>query len=238
MADAPEPLLEVRDQVVLKDAGRGVVSRVAPAWTTTAGASSMNAWTTGSHPTRSSRGRLRSARSAGRRGATARAHTSAAWCRISKTSSSRWSERRPSSAAGGSVSSLSCLSGTPAWSISYSELRLGSCTRATARRGFSAARSRGAFQRRGSRIEEGSHHRFLDLDAHRPDPGAWEKYGRHQHSSSGIVDGNKLQSAFRSSLDRLQGRERDDGSNVLEFSMLAHKLWSVLNLEAWARQWS
>ena len=32
--------------------------------------------------------------------------------------------------------------------------------------------------------------------------------------------------------------ERDDGSNVLGFSMLAHKLWSVLNLEAWARQWS
>jgi asparagine synthetase B (glutamine-hydrolysing) len=70
-------------------------------------------------------------------------------------------------------------------------------------------------------------------------PGAWEKYGGAPTlSSSGIVDGKKLQSAFRSSLDRLQGRERGDGSNVLEFSMLAHKLWSVLNLEAWARQWS
>jgi asparagine synthetase B (glutamine-hydrolysing) len=70
-------------------------------------------------------------------------------------------------------------------------------------------------------------------------PGAWEKYGGAPTlSSSGIVDGNELQSAFRSSLDRLQGRERGGGSNVLEFSMLAHKLWSVLNLEAWARQWS
>jgi asparagine synthetase B (glutamine-hydrolysing) len=70
-------------------------------------------------------------------------------------------------------------------------------------------------------------------------PGAWEKYGGAPTlSSSGIVDVNKLQSAFRSSLDRLQGRERGGGSNVLEFSMLAHKLWSVLNLEAWARQWN
>ena len=70
-------------------------------------------------------------------------------------------------------------------------------------------------------------------------PHAWQKYrGAPTLSSSGIVDGNALESAFRSSLDRLQGRERGDGSNVLEFSMLAHKLWSVLNLEAWARQWS
>lgn len=71
-------------------------------------------------------------------------------------------------------------------------------------------------------------------------PRAWEEYrGAPTLSSSGIVDENELQSAFRSSLDRLQGREkRGDGSNVLEFSMLAHKLWSVLNLEAWARQWS
>jgi asparagine synthetase B (glutamine-hydrolysing) len=70
-------------------------------------------------------------------------------------------------------------------------------------------------------------------------PRAWEEYqGAPTLSSSGIVDGNALQSAFRSSLNRLQGRERGDGSSVLEFSMLAHKLWSVLNLEAWARQWS
>ena len=74
------------------------------------------------------------------------------------------------------------------------------------------------------------------LTAQIPAPG--RNMGAPTLSSSGIVDGNKLQSAFRSSLDRLQGRERDDGSNVLEFSMLAHKLWSVLNLEAWARQWS
>ena len=70
-------------------------------------------------------------------------------------------------------------------------------------------------------------------------PRAWQEYGGASTlSSSGIVDGKSLQSAFRSSVDRLQGRDSGDGSNVLEFSMLAHKLWSVLNLEAWARQWS
>lgn len=68
-------------------------------------------------------------------------------------------------------------------------------------------------------------------------PRAWESYrGAPILSASGIVDEAALQSAFRSSLVQLQGR--GDGSNVLEFSMLAHKLWSVLNLEAWARQWT
>jgi asparagine synthetase B (glutamine-hydrolysing) len=69
-------------------------------------------------------------------------------------------------------------------------------------------------------------------------PRAWEEYhGAPRLSESGIVDGIALQSAFRSSLRKLQGRERGDESNVSEFSMLGHKLWSVLNLEAWARQW-
>ena len=70
-------------------------------------------------------------------------------------------------------------------------------------------------------------------------PRAWEEYqGAPILSASGIVDETALQSAFRTSLVKLQGRERGDDSNVLEFSMLAHKLWSVLNLEAWARQWT
>jgi len=70
-------------------------------------------------------------------------------------------------------------------------------------------------------------------------PRAWEEYhGAPRLSASGIVDETALQSAFRTSLMKLQGRERGDDSNVLEFSMLAHKLWSVLNLEAWARQWT
>jgi hypothetical protein len=70
-------------------------------------------------------------------------------------------------------------------------------------------------------------------------PRAWAEYeGAPILSASGIVDETKLQSAYRSSRRKLQGRERGDGSNVLEFSALAHKLWSVLNLEAWARQWS
>jgi len=70
-------------------------------------------------------------------------------------------------------------------------------------------------------------------------PRAWEEYhGAPILSASGIVDETALQSAFRTSLLKLQGRERGDDSNVLEFSMLAHKLWSVLNLEAWARQWT
>jgi asparagine synthetase B (glutamine-hydrolysing) len=70
-------------------------------------------------------------------------------------------------------------------------------------------------------------------------PRAWEEYhGAPILSASGIVDETALQSAFRTSLMKLQGRERGDESNVLEFSMLAHKLWSVLNLEAWARQWT
>jgi len=70
-------------------------------------------------------------------------------------------------------------------------------------------------------------------------PRAWEEYeGAPILSASGIVDETELQSAYQSSRRKLQGRERGDGSNVLEFSALAHKLWSVLNLEAWARQWS
>jgi hypothetical protein len=70
-------------------------------------------------------------------------------------------------------------------------------------------------------------------------PRAWAEYeGAPILSASGIVDETKLQSAYRSSRRKLQGRERGGGSNVLEFSALAHKLWSVLNLEAWARQWS
>jgi hypothetical protein len=70
-------------------------------------------------------------------------------------------------------------------------------------------------------------------------PRAWEEYeGAPILSASGIVDETELQSAYRSSRRKLQGRERGDGSNVLEFSALAHKLWSVLNLEAWARQWT
>ena len=70
-------------------------------------------------------------------------------------------------------------------------------------------------------------------------PRAWEEYqGAPILSASGIVDETALQSAFRTSLVKLQGRERGDDSKVLEFSMLAHKLWSVLNLEAWARQWT
>lgn len=70
-------------------------------------------------------------------------------------------------------------------------------------------------------------------------PRAWEEYeGAPILSASGIVDETELQSAYQSSRRKLQGRERGDGSNVLEFSALAHKLWSVLNLEAWARQWT
>jgi asparagine synthetase B (glutamine-hydrolysing) len=70
-------------------------------------------------------------------------------------------------------------------------------------------------------------------------PRAWEEYGGAPIlSASGIVDEDALQSAFSGSLARLQGRERGDDSNILEFSRLAHKLWSVLNLESWARQWT
>jgi len=70
-------------------------------------------------------------------------------------------------------------------------------------------------------------------------PRAWEEYrGAPILSASGIVDGQALELAFQSSLERLKGRGRGSDSNVLEFSMLAHKLWSVLNLEAWVRQWA
>jgi asparagine synthetase B (glutamine-hydrolysing) len=70
-------------------------------------------------------------------------------------------------------------------------------------------------------------------------PGAWEKYrGAPVLSASGIVDGESLELAFQSSLKRLKGRGTGNDSGVLEFSMLAHKLWSVLNLEAWIRQWA
>jgi asparagine synthetase B (glutamine-hydrolysing) len=70
-------------------------------------------------------------------------------------------------------------------------------------------------------------------------PGAWEKFrGAPVLSSSGIVDGQALELAFQSSLEKLKGRGTGSDSNVLEFSMLAHKLWSVLNLEAWVRQWA
>ncbi len=70
-------------------------------------------------------------------------------------------------------------------------------------------------------------------------PHAWEVYGGAPIlTSSGIVDGQKLESAIYTSLERLQGRGVHGGSDALEFSELAHKLWSVLNLEAWMRQWT
>jgi hypothetical protein len=69
-------------------------------------------------------------------------------------------------------------------------------------------------------------------------PQAWNEYGGAPRlTASGIVDGKKLESAVYTSLERLQGRGVHGGSNELEFSELAHKLWSVLNLEAWIRQW-
>jgi asparagine synthetase B (glutamine-hydrolysing) len=69
-------------------------------------------------------------------------------------------------------------------------------------------------------------------------PRAWQEYGGAPVlTASGIVDGKNLQSAFQRSLERLQGRGVNGGSDVLEFPALAHKLWSVLNLEAWIRQW-
>jgi asparagine synthetase B (glutamine-hydrolysing) len=70
-------------------------------------------------------------------------------------------------------------------------------------------------------------------------PRAWEEYrGAPILSASGIVDGEALELAFQSSLETLKGRGTGSDSSVLEFSMLAHKLWSVLNLEAWVRQWA
>jgi Asparagine synthase len=69
-------------------------------------------------------------------------------------------------------------------------------------------------------------------------PRAWKEYGGAPIlTASGIVDGKILESAVQTSLGRLQGRGSNDGSDVLEFSALAHKLWTVLNLEAWIRQW-
>jgi asparagine synthetase B (glutamine-hydrolysing) len=68
-------------------------------------------------------------------------------------------------------------------------------------------------------------------------PRAWKEYGGAPIlTDSGIVDGKLLESAVQSSLERLQGRGVSDG-NVLQFSALANKLWGVLNLEAWVRQW-
>ena len=69
-------------------------------------------------------------------------------------------------------------------------------------------------------------------------PRAWDEYqGVPVLSASGIVDGKTLQSAFQKSVEKLQGRVGNE-SNVLELPMLAHKVWSILNLEAWCRQWS
>jgi asparagine synthetase B (glutamine-hydrolysing) len=70
-------------------------------------------------------------------------------------------------------------------------------------------------------------------------PRAWNEYGgAPQLTDSGIVDGKLLGLAVESSLARLQGRGIGDGADVLEFSALANKLWGVLNLEAWIRQWT
>ena len=70
-------------------------------------------------------------------------------------------------------------------------------------------------------------------------PAAWEAYGGAPIlTDSGIVDGKLLESAVQSSLDKLQGRGANSGTSALEFSMLANKLWGVLNLESWIRQWA
>jgi len=70
-------------------------------------------------------------------------------------------------------------------------------------------------------------------------PRAWEVYGGAPLlTDSGVVDGKLLESAFQSSLGKLQGRGTSEGTSVLEFSALANKLWGVLNLEAWIRQWA
>jgi asparagine synthetase B (glutamine-hydrolysing) len=70
-------------------------------------------------------------------------------------------------------------------------------------------------------------------------PRAWKQYGGAPTlTASGIVDGKNLELAVQTSLGRLQGRGTRGGSDVLEFSALAHKLWSILNLEAWTRQWN
>ena len=159
MADAPEPLLEVRDQVVLKDAGRGVVSRVAARLDDHRRRQlheRMDDWLA-PDPELARQVEARDPLDAG--GATARAHTSVAWCRISKNVVVAM-EREEAFERGRRLGFEPFM---PFWDPGVVDFLLRTPPRllheATARRGFSAARSRGAFQRRGS----SSRRRFSSL---------------------------------------------------------------------------
>jgi asparagine synthase (glutamine-hydrolysing) len=69
-------------------------------------------------------------------------------------------------------------------------------------------------------------------------PAVWRAIGGTQAlAASGIVDEKALQSDVERRL-RIIERPHDDGRQILEQSIAAHGIWTVLNVETWLRQWT